>query len=295
MIADLTPFFEEYEGLVAEIDALVERVGGEFAECIRCGKGCSDCCHALFDLTLVEAMYLHAKFGERFSGQQRSTILDRADEADRKAYRLKREAFRMSRDGARTTEILEFIGSARLRCPLLDEADLCALYEHRPLTCRLYGIPTAIRGKAHTCSKSGFKPGAAYPTVQIEKLQDRLLALSARLTGVLRTRYARLSETLVPVSMALMNKYDEEYLGVMSDEEWEKAERLRRSLIESAQERGDAARGAESEAPAPGAAAEKAFGPGAAKPDCSSCGQTQGSDACSTCGTLNWEIGGGGK
>lgn len=294
MIPDLSPFFQEYEKLVAEIDGVVERVGEQHSECVNCGKGCSDCCYAMFDLTLVEAMYLNAKFAESFSGQNRSDLLDRADEADRKGYRIKRKAFQMSREGARTTEILEYIGSARLRCPLLGEDDLCAMYEHRPLTCRLYGIPTAIRGQAHTCSKSGFKQGEQYPTVQMEKLQDRLLALSARLVGSLRTRYARLGETLVPVSMALMNKYDDDYLGIMTDEQWEKAEALRKTLVQSAQEVGDARR-AEAAAPVPGAAAEKAFGQGPVKSDCSTCGEAQGSDACSTCGTMNWEIGGGQK
>lgn len=294
MTPDFGTFFERYEALAREIDQVVERVGAEHGQRIACTPGCSDCCHALFDLTLVEAMYLNAKFNERYSGQSRSDLLTRADEADRKAYRVKREAFRLSRDGARTTEILEYMAKARVRCPLLDDDDRCALYEHRPLTCRLYGIPTAIRGKAHTCAKCGFAPGEQYPTVKIELLQDRLLRLSHELTASLRTRYARLGETLVPVSMALMNRYDAEYLGLMSDEEWEKAERLRAMLGEQgAPPRPAPAR------PAPGGVAAQAFaapaqGPGSEGRDaCASCDQAKGSDACATCGTLNWELGGG--
>lgn len=284
MTPDFGPFFERYEALAREIDQVVERVGAEHGQCIACAPGCSDCCHALFDLTLVEAMYLNVKFNEHYSGQRRSDLLDLADEADRKACRIKRDAFRMSRDGARTTEILEFIAKARVRCPLLDVEDRCALYEHRPLTCRLYGIPTAIRGKAHTCAKCGFTPGVQYPTVKIEQLQDRLLRLSHELTASLRTRFARLGETLVPVSMALMNRYDAEYLGLMSDEEWEKTERLRKTLAEEARPT----------RPAPGAMAEQAFAAAPAGQDaCASCDQGKGSDACSTCGSLTWELGGG--
>jgi len=290
MNSDFSQFFEKYEKLAAEIDKLVERVAAEHGECITCTKGCSDCCHAMFDLTLVEAMYLNKQFNELFAGQVRSDLLEVSDEADRKGYRIKRDAFRMSREGARTTEILDFIAKARLRCPLLGQDDLCQLYEHRPLTCRLYGIPTAIRGAAHTCGKSGFKEGVQYPTVQIEKLQDRLLALSAELTASLHSRFARLAEALVPVSMALMNNYNDEYLGIMSDEEWEKTERLRKSLIDFAAE-------ARESAPAPNAAepggvAAQTF-EGADKPSaCASCNENQGSDACSTCGSLAWEIGG---
>lgn len=290
MTPDLSKYFAQYEALVEEIDRVVERVGADHSECIACAPGCSECCHAMFDLTLIEAMYLNKKFNERYAGQQRSDLLDRADEADRKGYRVKREAFRLSREGARTSEILEFIARARQRCPLLGEDDMCSLYEHRPLTCRLYGIPTAIRGKAHTCGKCGFKEGVQYPTVKIELLQDRLLRLSHEMTQSLRTRYARLAETLVPVSMALMNKYNDEYLGIMSEEEWEKSERLRQSLMQ------EASLTAAKAAPAPegpGAMAAKAF---EAKPDagaCASCSESKGSDACSTCGSLNWEIGGG--
>lgn len=288
-IGDFGTFFERYEALAREVDQVVERVGAEHGQCIACAPGCSDCCHALFDLTLVEAMYLNAKFNECYSGQRRSDLLTRADEADRKAYRIKREAFRMSRDGARTSEILEYMAKARVRCPLLDDDDRCALYAHRPLTCRLYGIPTAIRGQAHTCAKCGFTPGVQYPTVKVELLQDRLLRLSHELTAGLRTRYARLAETLVPVSMALMNRYDAEYLGLMSDEEWEKVEAARRALTAEA----DPAR------PAPGEVAAQAFAPAsaaasapAAQSACSTCDQGQGSAACATCGSLNWEIGG---
>jgi len=287
MTPDFGPFFERYEALAREIDQVVERVGAEHGPCIACTPGCSDCCHALFDLTLVEAMYLNTKFNEHYSGQRRSDLLDLADEADRKACRIKRDAFRMSRDGARTTEILEFMAKARVRCPLLDADDRCALYEHRPLTCRLYGVPTAIRGKAHTCAKCGFTPGVQYPTVKIELLQDRLLRLSHELTASLRTRYARLAETLVPVSMALMNRYNDEYLGLMSDEEWEKIEAVRKAMAEDARP----------PRPAPGAVAEKAFAPAPAAPAgqdaCASCDQGKGSDACSTCGSLSWELGGG--
>lgn len=283
MTNDFSKFFEQYEQLAAEVDKIVDRVAAEYPDCITCTQGCSDCCHAMFDLTLLEALYLNHQFNQAFSGERRSEILERADEAERKSYRIKRDAFRQSRDGAKTSEILEYIAKARVRCPLLDADDRCELYAARPLTCRLYGIPTAIRGKAHTCPKAGFKDGEQYPTVHIEKLQDRLLALSAQLTGELRTRYARLAETLVPVSMALMNSYDDEYLGIMTDEEWEKVQTLKASLM-----RGDGKPSATSE---PGGIAERAFGAQGGQ-DCASCGEQQGSDACGSCGNLNWEIGG---
>jgi len=279
---DFSQFFEKYEALVAEVDKVFKRVESQYSDCVKCEPGCSDCCHAMFDLTLVEALYLNHKFNEAFEGQKRSDLLDRSGEADRESYRIKRTAFKKSRDGATAAEIMELIAKARVRCPLLGEDDRCELYEFRPVTCRLYGIPTAIGGKAHTCGKTGFKGGDKYPTVQIEKIQDRLAMLSAQLTASLRTRFTSLHEAFVPVSMALMNTYDEEYLGIIGDDEWEKMRKLREAINVT----DDAAPAPKRDAaPAPVQNASSA---------CASCKEKQGSSACSTCGSLNWELGGGG-
>jgi len=286
---DFSPYFEKYERLVAEVEKIVASVQALHGDCVNCGQGCSDCCHALFDLSLVEALYLNHKFNAAFEGQTRSDILDRADQAERENYRIKREAFKMSRDGARSADILAGIAKARVRCPLLDADERCELYAARPITCRLYGIPTAFGGQAHTCGKSGFKAGVQYPTVQMEKIQDRLAILSNDLVRTMRTKLTRLAETYVPVSMALMNKYDKEYLGLLSDEEWEKIEKVKAAMAAEQQP-------PRSRAPkAPGAAAREAFEAPAAEARpaaCSSCSEKQGSAACSTCGTLNWELGG---
>ncbi|MBU1003961.1 MAG: YkgJ family cysteine cluster protein [Proteobacteria bacterium] len=286
MELDFSDFFKKYERLVAEVDKAFGQVQAQHGECINCGEGCSDCCHAMFDLSLIEALYLNRKFNTTFEGQRRSELLDRADKADRRGYKIKREAFHLSREGARTSEILEAIAKARVRCPLLGADDKCELYDARPITCRLYGIPTSIGGKAHTCGKAGFKEGVQYPTVQIEKLQDRLAILSDEFVRSLRTKYSRLAETYVPVSMALMNKYDSEYLGILGDEEWEKIEKVKATMAGATRSTAPAS--------APGGVAAQTFdGEGQARPAaCTSCDEKQGSDACSTCGTLNWELGG---
>lgn len=283
MELDFSKYFEKYEKLVDEVETIIAKVSEEHADCIKCGEGCSDCCHAMFDLTFIEALYLNSKFNEEWQGEERSTILDRADVADRQGYKIKREAFRMSREGVRATEIMDYIGKARLRCPLLNDDDRCDMYQARPLTCRLYGIPTAIRGESHTCAKSGFEEGVQYPTVQIGKIQDRLVAMSVDLTNELRTRYTRLHEMVVPVSMALMNKYDKKELGIMNDEEWSKIESVKEAMRAPQPE---PAAPSASKAPAPGDVAAQTL-------DCSSCGNTKGSSACGSCqsGDLSWEFG----
>jgi len=215
MNVDLSEIFAKYEALVADVDAVFNRVAETHPECVTCEKGCSECCHALFDLSLVEAMYINHRFGEAFDfSELPSNILDRADEADRQAYKLKRQAYRKSRDGAETREILEEMARQRIRCPLLDEDDNCQMYQYRPITCRLYGIPTAIGGKAHTCGKAKFEKGEAYPTVSMDRIQDKLIALSQEIVDTVESRFKELSGVYVPLSMALLTNYDKKYLGI---------------------------------------------------------------------------------
>jgi Fe-S-cluster containining protein len=215
MDLDLSEFFLEYEKMAAEADALFATVKQACPEQVSCREGCSDCCHALFDLSLVEAMYLNAKFAERITGEDdREAVAALADASDRAHYRLKRQAFKASQEGVPAAQILELIAKERIRCPLLDNDDRCRLYDHRPITCRIYGTPMQIGGKAHTCAKTGFVPGEKYPTVKVETIQDRLIALSQKIVDSIPTKHLALASVLVPVSMALLSQYDEDYLGL---------------------------------------------------------------------------------
>ena len=88
------------------------------------------------------------------------------------------------------------------------------MYDERPVTCRLYGVPTAIGGKSHTCGKTGFLQGKPYPTVALDKMQQRLADLSEELAASIGTAYKELASMYVPVSSALITVYDAEYLGI---------------------------------------------------------------------------------
>jgi Fe-S-cluster containining protein len=212
---DLTPFFERYERHAREADALFERIRSDFPDLVVCREQCSSCCHALFDLSLVEALYLNARFRQRMApGKERSAILDGADKADREAARVKRRIFHESREDRDSNDILAEAAAVKLRCPLLGDDERCRLYDARPITCRLYGVPTAIGGIARSCGKTGFAPGTPYPTVALDKIQQRLAELSAELASALGTAYSALASLYVPVSSALITAYDAAYLGI---------------------------------------------------------------------------------
>lgn len=285
MALDFSDFFRRYEAIIAEADQVFNTVKERFAQNVRCEKGCSDCCHALFDLTLVEALYLNANFLERFSGREKSAVLERADEADRLVHRLKREAFKAVREGAGSQEILAQMAKVRVRCPLLDDEGACVMYDKRPVTCRIYGVPTAIGGQAHTCGKSGFEQGKAYPTVYLDRIQDKLYALSHELAGGLGSRYKELGEMLVPPSLALMTEYTEEYLGLGPAPKEEQVTLKEPPIPRQAPS-------APAKAPArPRAQAAPKAKPGKGLPACSGCSPEKKPGGCAGCSPTTMTIG----
>ncbi len=217
---DFKPFFEQYEQLVAQVDAAFERVKGDYGQCVHCKLGCADCCHALFDLTLVEALYIKDRFnGMDFGVERRNELIEKANEADRRVCKLKRQAFKEHEAGKPEEAVLEEMALQRVRCPCLGSEDRCVIYDARPITCRVYGVPTVIGGKAHTCGISGFKEGEAYPTIKMDSIYQRLYDISHALAQSLESRYPQLAEMLVPLSMALLTDYNEAYLGVRTKED----------------------------------------------------------------------------
>jgi Fe-S-cluster containining protein len=164
----------------------------------------------------VEALYIKNKFDVNVSDELRTRIIERANDADRKVYRIKRKAHKDQQAGKPENEIFDWMSAQRVRCPLLNDKDQCELYDSRPITCRIYGVPTEIGNHAHTCGLSGFKEGESYPTVKMDAIHQRLYDISSELSHEIQSRYPKLAEMLVPLSMALLTEYTEEYLGVQS-------------------------------------------------------------------------------
>jgi Fe-S-cluster containining protein len=228
MSVDLTSYFEKYEALVAQADAAFDRVKTAHADCVECEEKCADCCHALFDLTLIEALYVHHKFNDKYQGSEKAELLEKSNRADRRIYKIKRKAYKELQAGKNEGEILAAMALERVRCPLLNEKDLCDLYDYRPLTCRFYGIPTAIGGAGHTCGKSGFKQGEKYPTINLDSVHNRLQQISAELLRDIESKNIKLADLLVPLSSAVIMDFDDVFLGI-AEEPVEETPRKRHS------------------------------------------------------------------
>lgn len=223
MKPQLEKYFNKYENLVKLVDEAFDKVKSQFGECVKCSSGCSDCCFAIFDLTLIEAMYINHHFNAKYpGGSLRHDMMERANRADRKLYKLKKKAHSQAAEGIDEITIIGDMSLERVRCPLLNLEDKCDLYDFRPIACRVYGIPTSAMGLGHTCGKSGFEQGISYPTLNMDAVYKKLYDISEGFLSEIPTKYNKMSDMLVPVSTAIITDYNEEFLGIITDADGEK-------------------------------------------------------------------------
>ncbi|MEH0019674.1 MAG: YkgJ family cysteine cluster protein [Desulfobacter sp.] len=214
MALDLTQHFVKYEAIVQMVDQLFDRVKQEYPKEVFCREKCADCCYAIFDLTLIEALYLNHKFKEHFSGSEKADLIAVADKTDRALAKMKRTAFKEVKKGEQELEIVGRMSQERVRCPLLGQDNLCQMYDNRPITCRVYGMPTSTAGASHICGRTNFVQGNAYPTLNMDKIYTQLQLLSAELVRDIKSENIRMHELLIPVSMAMVTDFNDAYLGV---------------------------------------------------------------------------------
>ena len=174
---NVSELFQGYELLADRADEAFREVEKEYGPNISCERHCSDCCHAVFGLFPIEAAYLKQHFDQLKSEVKRAALL-RGNEMEKGLKRL--EATLKTHEGDPQMQAYA-MARERIRCPLLDDSQDCILYPHRPITCRIYGVPTRIQGKGRVCGKSGFKQGESVPLFDLDGVYRDLYALSREL------------------------------------------------------------------------------------------------------------------
>ncbi len=169
--------FEPYDRLVSRADKSFERVAREHPDCIACEPGCADCCHAVFGLFLVEAVFLKNDF-DRLGEGEKAAAIERSVVAEKELKTLERTLAEFKGDHRMSAYSM---AKTKIRCPLLGEDDACILYDYRPITCRVYGIPTMVMGIPRICGTARFKKDGAYPIFNMDGIQKELFQLSTDL------------------------------------------------------------------------------------------------------------------
>ena len=135
--------------ILQEYGALLNGVERWFASCaaidpsgISCGSGCAECCRGLFDITLLDACYLKCGF-DRIEEEKKKAVLKKARQRIKGLQALWPDFSPPYVLNYRPEEEWEILmpDDEETPCPLLDDYGRCMVYDHRPMTCRLHGLP----------------------------------------------------------------------------------------------------------------------------------------------------------
>jgi Fe-S-cluster containining protein len=118
------------------IDEWFAKVRSKYAAHMQCGKGCTACCHGLFDITLADAVEVARGF-QKLPADVQQRVRSRALELDAAIAASGETLF--DEDDPRIDRIVD--GANNPPCPCLGDAGECLIYEHRPMACRLEGVP----------------------------------------------------------------------------------------------------------------------------------------------------------
>ena len=132
---------DAYRQLLDEVDTWFTTCLQAGGSSLACRRGCSACCRALFDITLLDAWLLKAAFANLPMDVQ-SQVLNRCQPRLAELRGLwpdLKNPYLLNT--LPEEEWLSTPEEDQTPCPLLDEKGYCLVYADRPLTCRLHGLP----------------------------------------------------------------------------------------------------------------------------------------------------------
>ena len=132
----------EYSELLAAVDHWFGRCVAHVGSRIHCSAGCSACCRGLFDITLLDAALLKQGFNRLAEGP-RHQVLARCRERLAELQRLWPgfDAPYLLNDRPEADWEALMPDEDETPCPLLGDDGKCLVYDYRPMTCRLHGLP----------------------------------------------------------------------------------------------------------------------------------------------------------
>ncbi len=205
----LQDHIRRYLEVVNRADQAFRSVASGHAELMGCKPGCDDCCSLFFELTLVEAFYVSGMFESQMPASRKETVRSRAADSHRLFEQAQADLAELRSNGREA--MIQAASRVRIPCPLKEDG-LCLLYEHRPVTCRLYGVPQKVGARVVTCPHAGFLPGRSYSTVDVDEIQRQLQALSHEfLQDLLQMSLSRDVTPRYSLASALRTRFDKGY------------------------------------------------------------------------------------
>jgi len=138
----LQDILDRYAGLLAEVDGWFSDCLERYGDRIACSQGCSSCCRGLFDITLLDALFLREGFDKLPDAVRQDVLMKAGARLDGITARWPDFTAPWILNRIPETEWDAIMPEDdETPCPLLSERGDCLVYEYRPMTCRLNGIP----------------------------------------------------------------------------------------------------------------------------------------------------------
>lgn len=199
----------DYSRLLARIDSWYSSCQAAFPTDIRCSKGCSDCCRSLFDITLLDAVFLKTGF-DLLPEDIKSRVTIKAKgrlRGLRKIWPGLSSPYLLNHRPEEDWQEL-MPEDDETPCVLLGDDGRCLVYAHRPMTCRLHGLPLVDPdGEVQHDEWCTMNFPDADP-LQYEKLRADFtgmfkeeVALFRRLETVLLSKGVRELDTFIPLAL----------------------------------------------------------------------------------------------
>ncbi len=202
--------FSEYATIARKADLVFKSLQEKYPMSVKCRVRCCDCCHAVFGVFPIEAAHISYHFN-RLERKTRRDALRRAEKAEAEMLKAK-DKLKVFEDDPKMK--VYGLGKQRVRCPLLQDTEECALYENRPIICRVYGVPyTLMKGEkevSYVCGLSNFEAKASYQAVKLDKIYHELVRISGNLlteAGFLNP--AAKADLMLPLARVLRMPFEE--------------------------------------------------------------------------------------
>jgi Fe-S-cluster containining protein len=123
-----------YRDILRRADGFFAGVMRTQGQNLQCGRGCSLCCHGLFEIGSGDVPLI-AEGLEKLHPARRKMLIRRAmDIIEKSGHPNLRECSPEEKEAF-------FDRTASTPCPSLNERGECLIYEDRPLVCRTFGLP----------------------------------------------------------------------------------------------------------------------------------------------------------
>ena len=196
------PKFDSLKRLASDWEAEFARNKQLHGARIQCRRGCTDCCHHLFQITELEAAFISTAV-KNLPAEKRQSLESRA-----RKYTEERVKLLFDRQVPDAWGSLPPPG-LRLACPALEDG-ACQIYEYRPLICRKYGMPLYNPQKPDRvfACELNFKPGEEIVDSQLVQIHTGLYDQAVKVQAEYNRQGGRRDSKPINVARAILEGFE---------------------------------------------------------------------------------------